>query len=155
MKKVINITFAGLGGQGVLKSTDILGEAAFRAGFDIKKSEVHGMSQRGGSVCSEVRYGRDVASPMVPEGETDFLIVLDETQIPVNRHKLKAGGIMITPADINTECISNKKTLNVALCGALSKHLEIAEEHWLGAIKYFLPEKVHEVNIQTFRATAS
>ena len=81
MAKTTNITVSGLGGQGVLKVTDILAEVLFRAGYDVKKSEVHGMSQRGGSVSSEVRYGEEVASPMVPEGESDFLIVLEPTQI--------------------------------------------------------------------------
>ena len=60
MSKTINIIVAGLGGQGVLKASDIVAEAVFAAGFDVKKSEVHGMSQRGGSVSSEVRYGEDV-----------------------------------------------------------------------------------------------
>ena len=69
MEKTTNVTVAGLGGQGVLTVTDILAEVLFRAGFDVKKSEVHGMSQRGGSVSSEVRFGKSVASPMVPEGE--------------------------------------------------------------------------------------
>ena len=87
MQKVVNITVAGLGGQGVLTVTDIIAEVMFRAGFDVKKSEVHGMSQRGGSVSSEVRYGKEVASPMVPEGESDFLIVMEPTQVEVNRHK--------------------------------------------------------------------
>ena len=96
MQKVVNITVAGLGGQGVLTVTDIIAEVMFRAGFDVKKSEVHGMSQRGGSVSSEVRYGKEVASPMVPEGESDFLIVMEPTQVEVNRHKLKAGGVLIT-----------------------------------------------------------
>ncbi|MCP3965284.1 MAG: pyruvate ferredoxin oxidoreductase [Lentisphaerae bacterium] len=155
MSKVINITFAGLGGQGVLKSTDILGETAFNAGFDIKKSEVHGMSQRGGSVCSEVRYGKEVASPMVPEGESDFLVVLDETQVPVNDYKLKEGGVLITPADINVDALPTKKALNIALCGALSKHLDIAEEHWFEAIKTFLPKKVHEMNFEAFRNSSA
>lgn len=81
MSKITNIMIAGLGGQGVLKASDIVAEAAFEAGFDVKKSEVHGMSQRGGSVTSEIRYGADVASPMIPAGETDYMVVLDDTQI--------------------------------------------------------------------------
>jgi indolepyruvate ferredoxin oxidoreductase beta subunit len=64
--RVTNIVLGGLGGQGVLTASDILADAAFRAGFDVKKSELHGMSQRGGSVSSDVRYGPRVLSPMVP-----------------------------------------------------------------------------------------
>jgi indolepyruvate ferredoxin oxidoreductase beta subunit len=95
--KVTNVVFAGLGGQGVLKASDILSDAAFHAGFDVKKSEVHGMSQRGGSVTSDVRYGREVFSPMVPAGEADYLVVLDSTQVASSRHLLREGGVLIAP----------------------------------------------------------
>ena len=69
MKKTVNVVIAGLGGQGVITASDILSEAAFRSGFEVKKSEIHGMSQRGGSVSSDVRFGEAVLSPMVPAGE--------------------------------------------------------------------------------------
>ena len=95
MEKTTNVTVAGLGGQGVLTVTDILAEVLFRAGFDVKKSEVHGMSQRGGSVSSEVRFGKAVASPMVPEGESDYLIVMEPTQVEVNQYKLRPGGVLV------------------------------------------------------------
>jgi indolepyruvate ferredoxin oxidoreductase beta subunit len=154
MSKIVNITFAGIGGQGVLKASDILAEAAFRSGLDVKKSEVHGMSQRGGSVCSDVRYGEAVSSPMIPEGETDFLVVFDDTQIEVNALKLRKGGVMITPGDIKMDELENKKSLNVALLGALSKHLDISKDILLDAIKSFLPEKLHEVNFKAFETGA-
>ena len=64
-------TFAGIGGQGVILASDLLTVAAFRSGYDVKKSELHGMSQRGGSVSSDVRFGTKVWSPMVPRGEAD------------------------------------------------------------------------------------
>jgi indolepyruvate ferredoxin oxidoreductase, beta subunit len=89
---VKNIVIAGLGGQGVLTASDMLAEAAFRAGFDVKKSELHGMSQRGGSVSSDVRYGEQVLSPMVPAGEADVLLVLEATQIEINRPMLRPAG---------------------------------------------------------------
>ena len=63
----------GVGGQGILLASEILSETFMLAGFDVKKSEIHGMSQRGGSVVSHVRYGKEVFSPMVPEGEGDIL----------------------------------------------------------------------------------
>ena len=150
MQKVVNITVAGLGGQGVLTVTDIIAEVMFRAGFDVKKSEVHGMSQRGGSVSSEVRYGEEVASPMVPEGESDFLIVMEPTQVEVNRHKLKAGGVLITTDDVPMDKLTNPKALNTMMLGALSKHLELADESWLAVIKERLPEKLHALNIEMF-----
>src|ERR1017187_7626908 len=60
--RLINVVVAGLGGQGVLKASDILADVALRAGFDVKKSEIKGMSQRGGSVTSDVRFGQTVLS---------------------------------------------------------------------------------------------
>ena len=152
MAKTTNITVSGLGGQGVLKVTDILAEVLFRAGYDVKKSEVHGMSQRGGSVSSEVRYGEEVASPMVPEGESDFLIVLEPTQIEVNLHKLKAGGVLITTDDVPTDRLKTPKALNTMMLGALSAKMPaIGEELFLEVLKAFLPEKLHELNIEMFR----
>jgi len=71
--KITNILLVGVGGQGILLASEILAETFMLAGFDVKKSEIHGMSQRGGSVVSHVRFGREVSSPTVPEGEGDIL----------------------------------------------------------------------------------
>lgn len=71
--QVTNILLVGVGGQGTLLASEILSETFMLAGFDVKKSEIHGMSQRGGSVVSHVRFGREVFSPTVPEGEGDVL----------------------------------------------------------------------------------
>ncbi len=71
--KITNILLVGVGGQGILLASEILSEAFMLAGFDVKKSEIHGMSQRGGSVVSHVRFGKEVFSPVVPEGEGDIL----------------------------------------------------------------------------------
>ena len=150
MSTIRNVVVAGLGGQGVLKVTDILAEAVFRSGFDVKKSEVHGMSQRGGSVSSEVRYGECVASPMVPAGEADVLAVLDSTQVEVARGVLKADGILITPEDLPLDKLQNPKALNTMMLGAISKHIEIPVETLLEALKANLPEKLHEMNVEMF-----
>lgn len=148
--KVKNVVIAGLGGQGVLKASDILADAAFRAGFDVKKSELHGMSQRGGSVSSDVRYGDAVLSPMVPPGEADVLVVLEETQVEINRPTLRADGVLIGPDILDAKKLENRKSLNVALLGALSTQLEIADEHWLAAMHANLAEKLHKINEQSF-----
>jgi indolepyruvate ferredoxin oxidoreductase beta subunit len=73
MSTVTNILLVGVGGQGILLASEILSEAFMLAGYDVKKSEIHGMSQRGGSVVSHVRFGSEVFSPVVPEGEGDIL----------------------------------------------------------------------------------
>ena len=66
------------------------------------------MSQRGGSVSSEIRFGEKIASPMIPEGESDYLVVLDETQIEVNQHKLKEDGVLISVKDIDMEQVEKQ-----------------------------------------------
>ena len=146
-----NIVIAGLGGQGVLKASDIVADVAFDASLDVKKSEVHGMSQRGGSVNSDIRYGKEVFSPMVPPGEADYLVVLAPDQVEVNLPLLKKGGVLIQPSMVDEEKLSNKKSSNVALLGILSKHLEFTDEQWMGAIKKNLPEKLHEANEEAFK----
>ena len=150
MDKVKNIVIAGLGGQGVLTASDMLAEAAFRAGFDVKKSELHGMSQRGGSVSSDVRYGKQVLSPMVPRGEADVLLILEPTQVEINRPVLRPGGVLIGPDLIAAGALKNRKSLNVALLGAVSTVLDIPQEYWMAAIYANLAEKLHKVNDQAF-----
>jgi indolepyruvate ferredoxin oxidoreductase beta subunit len=146
----VNIVFAGLGGQGVLKASDITADAAFRAGFDVKKSEIHGMSQRGGSVSSDVRFGRLVHSPMVPPGEADFLVVIAPDQVEVNRWQLRGGGVLITPASVDQRALANKKALNVALLGLLSTFVEIPEERWLEAVRANVLERFLDANLAAF-----
>ncbi len=148
--KVTNIVVAGLGGQGVLKGTGILADVALRAGYDVKKSEIKGMSQRGGSVTGDVRFGKEVFSPMVPNGEADFLLVLEPTQVEPNRHLLRPGGVLITPEAINTDTLPHKRTLNVALLGALSAHLPMPEDQWLESLRAGFEETFFEGNKKAF-----
>lgn len=150
--KVTNIVIAGLGGQGALKASDIVADAAFRCGMDVKKSEIHGMSQRGGSVTSDIRFGDCVYSPMVPPGEADVLVVLAPDQVENNRWQLRPGGALIVPGLIDERVLKSKKTLNVALLGALSACLDLPEQQWHAAIRANLPEKVHEMNLDAFAA---
>ena len=151
---VTSVVIAGLGGQGVIKCSDILAEAAMRSGYDVKKAEIHGMSQRGGSVTTDVRFGPKVLSPMISRGEADVLVVLREDQIENNRHLLKAGGrLLVADEAVLTQLsskLSNKKLLNTALLGRLSRELEIPEEHWLAAIRGAFPAELHQPNIEAF-----
>jgi indolepyruvate ferredoxin oxidoreductase, beta subunit len=147
---VTNVVFAGLGGQGVIKASDILAAAALTAGLDVKKSELHGMSQRGGSVTSDVRFGDRVLSPMVPRGEADFLVVLEPTQVEPNLPLLRAGGLMLDPSLIPSDQLTNKRSLNVALLGALSRFVALPADTILAAVKSVLPEKLHAINERAF-----
>lgn len=148
--RVVNVVIAGLGGQGVLKASDILAEAAFAAGFDVKKADVHGMSQRGGSVRSDVRFGPEVFSPMIALGEADFLVVLADDQVENNRAALRAGGTLIDPASVSADQLPNRRSLNVALLGSLSRHLEIDPNAWKEAIAKNLKPALHNDNFSAF-----
>jgi indolepyruvate ferredoxin oxidoreductase, beta subunit len=153
MTKPTNVTIAGLGGQGVILASDILATVAFRAGLDVKKAEIHGMSQRGGSVSTDVRFGAgggEVLSPMIPAGESDFLLVLSTDQIEVNRPALKRAGTLITPDSVPQAQLPNKRTLNIALLGVLSQHLSLPVELWHAVIQASLPERLHDLNLQAF-----
>jgi indolepyruvate ferredoxin oxidoreductase beta subunit len=151
MGRVVNVVVAGIGGQGALKASDILADVACRAGHDVKKAEIHGMSQRGGSVTSDVRFGDEVLSPMVPRGEADFLIALAADQIEVNRPALRPGGVVLGPDLVDEKALPNRRSLNVALLGALSHHLDVPESLWLDAVRAALPERLHELNEKAFR----
>ena len=94
-EQIKNILLVGVGGQGILLASEILSEAAMLAGFDVKKSEIHGMSQRGGSVVSHVRYGTEVFSPIVPEGEGDILFGFELMETCRSLPLLKPGGAVV------------------------------------------------------------
>jgi indolepyruvate ferredoxin oxidoreductase beta subunit len=150
-ERVTNVVVAGLGGQGVIKASDILADVAFRAGLDVKKAEVHGMSQRGGSVTSDVRFGDRVDSPMIPPGEADFILVLAPSEVEVVRPLLAKTGVLIPPDFVDEKALPNRKSLNVALLGALARHLDLPEALWLEAVKAALPERLHQVNEKAFQ----
>lgn len=78
--EVKNILFAGVGGQGILRASDIICEVIMEAGFDVKKSEVHGMAQRGGCVTSHVRYGKKVYSPLAEPGSIQTLVSFEKME---------------------------------------------------------------------------
>ena len=95
MTETKNIMIVGVGGQGTLLTSRILGGLAIEAGFDVKISEVHGMAQRGGSVVTYVRYGEAVAEPIVEEGQADILIAFERLEALRYAHFLKKDGILI------------------------------------------------------------
>lgn len=90
-----NIMIVGVGGQGTLLTSRVLGGVILQAGFDVKLSEVHGMAQRGGSVVTFVRFGDKVAEPIVEEGRADVLIAFEKLEAARYAHYLKKDGVLI------------------------------------------------------------
>ena len=91
-----NILLCGVGGQGTLLASNLLAECAMEAGFDVKKSEIHGMAQRGGSVVSHVRFGERICSPIIRKGECDILLAFEELEALRWTEFLKPNGLVIT-----------------------------------------------------------
>ena len=106
--KTVNVSLVGVGGQGIILTADILAKTAAIAGFDVKKSEIHGMAQRGGSVASSVRFGERVCSPIIPAGESDLLVAFDRLEALRCAPQLKAGGkalvndVYLTPVTVSS-----------------------------------------------------
>ncbi|MBQ7400841.1 MAG: 2-oxoacid:acceptor oxidoreductase family protein [Lentisphaeria bacterium] len=148
--KVTNVMFAGIGGQGIIRASDMLTEAAFRMGCDVKKSELHGMSQRGGSVSSDVRFGEKVASPMIPAGEADYMIAVSADQIEVCAAFLNENTVIIRDEDI-PEDYRASRMMNIAMLGVLNRYLAFPEELWIDLIRENFSGTVAEENITAFR----
>lgn len=115
--KVTNILLVGVGGQGIILASEIMADVFMEAGYDVKKSEVHGMAQRGGSVSTHVRFGRKVYSPLIKEGEADIFVAFEELEalrylsylgrrpsILLNEQRLNPPGVSLGnedyPADV-------------------------------------------------------
>ena len=92
---VKNIMVVGVGGQGTLLTSRIIGKTALSQGYDVKLSEVHGMAQRGGSVVTFVRFGEKVSEPVVEEGQVDILIAFEKLEALRYAHFLKKDGIIV------------------------------------------------------------
>jgi len=95
-KENTNILISGVGGQGVMLFSDMLSEIAMNEGLDVKKSEVHGMAQRGGSVTSHIRFGPKVYSPLIEEGTADFLVSFEKLEALRYLHFLSPKGVLLT-----------------------------------------------------------
>ncbi len=95
MVKEYNIVITGVGGQGILTAANLLGWAALHAGYKVRVGEVHGMSQRFGSVIAYVRFGEDVYGAMVPEGKADVILAFEPVEALRYINYLKEGGLVI------------------------------------------------------------
>ena len=166
-----NIMIVGVGGQGSLLASKLLGQILLSEGYDVKVSEVHGMSQRGGSVVTYVRFGEKVYSPIIDKGEADYIvsfelleaarymeylkpgghIVVNTQQIDLIE-KMEQGGAVVNAMDalsIATEAGSSK-AVNIALMGRLSKLFDFSEQAWMDALEACVPPKFLELNKKAF-----
>ncbi len=150
-----NILYAGIGGQGIILASEITCEVLLKAEYDVKKSEVHGMSQRGGSVKSDIRFGSKVYSPLIPDGRTDILVAFHPTELERNKPFLKSGGTIISVSDEDSALIPHPKVANIFLMGKLSCHLPVDSKIWEGVIKDKVPQEFVEENLDAFNAGVS
>ena len=106
--KTFNVSLVGVGGQGILLTADLLARTAAIAGMDVKKSEIHGMAQRGGSVISQVRFGSEVASPIIQTGTSDVLVAFDRLEALRWSHLLsKDGAVLLNNLDLEPITVSS------------------------------------------------
>ena len=106
--KTMNVSLVGVGGQGILLTSDILAKTAALAGLDVKKSEIHGMAQRGGSVISQVRFGEKVYSPIIRDGASDLLVSFERLEALRWRHLLAVdANVLINDADMTPVTVSS------------------------------------------------
>ena len=174
-----NIMIVGVGGQGSLLASKLLGRLLLTRGYDIKVSEVHGMSQRGGSVVTYVRFGDKVYSPIVDKGEADFIVSFELLEAARYTEDLKPGGKIVTstqqinpmpvitgaaqyPAELVAkiqaagmdidafDALALAEQANIVLMGRLSKYFDFSEEEWMTAIEQSVPAKFLQLNKKAF-----
>ena len=164
MKK-LDLLITGVGGQGVILASDIIGETALAAGYDVKKTDTLGMAQRGGSVISHVRIAPKVWSPLVREGEVDLFLAFEQLEATRWAHYLRPGGIAIInkqaipplaislghehyPGDEEISDILKRRTDRIYLIDGIKRAMELGNVRtfnifMLGCVSLFAPFKVN------------
>ncbi len=165
-----NIFLAGVGGQGILLASEVLSHAFLLSGADVKKSEVHGMAQRGGAVTTHLRFGERVYSPLIEPGTADLLIAFEKLEALRFLHMLRAGGVAlvntqeIPPAPVSSgqerypdriedrlRAAADRVYLVDALTAALTLHeIRAVNIVMTGAASHFLPlpEAAYEASLR-------
>jgi indolepyruvate ferredoxin oxidoreductase beta subunit len=163
--KLINVLVAGVGGQGNILASDIIGEVAIAAGYDVKKTDTLGMAQRGGAVVSHVRIAPEVYSPLIREGEVDILLAFEKLEAARWSHYLRRGGAAIVnnhalpplSVSIGNERYPNDKEINDILkrstdrayfvegtyCARMLGNPRVLNMFMLGCLSLLLPFKVY------------
>jgi indolepyruvate ferredoxin oxidoreductase beta subunit len=166
VKHVTNVVICGVGGQGIILASDVLCSAAFYQGRDVKKSEVHGMAQRGGSVITHVRFGPKIYSPLIEEGRADFILAFEKLEALRYINYLKRKGVVIVddreippmsvlvgsatyPADIDQR-LKRHGVVHPVEATRLANFMGFAERSWHAAIRDCVKEKFVDLNIAAF-----
>ena len=161
----LDLLITGVGGQGIVLASDIIGEAALAAGYDVKKTDTLGMAQRGGSVVSHVRLARHVWSPLIKEGEVDILLAFEKLEAArwaqylhpgaiaiVNNHALPPLSVNLGnehyPSDEEITNILRQRSERIYFVNGTSRVREMGNIRtlnmfMLGCISLFLPLKIH------------
>lgn len=167
-----NLFLAGVGGQGILLASEVLCEAFLLGGYDVKKSEVHGMAQRGGAVTTHLRYGKKVHSPLIEPGAADLLIAFEKMEALRFAHFLSPeGAALVNAQEIYPPSVATGKerypagieerlrgfTPNLFVVDALAAALSLNEVRavnivMVGAVSRFLP-LAEETYVEALRAT--
>ncbi len=134
-----NIVITGVGGQGILTAANLLGWAALRAGYKVRVGEVHGMSQRFGSVIAYVRFGEDVYGAMVPEGKADVILSFEPVEALRYINYLKKGGLVFTNA---RPIPPVQVSMGLATYPSLDEIKKVVEEDFEGKFMAFDAEKL-------------
>ena len=146
--ETVNIMIVGVGGQGSLLASKMLGHLLVQQGYDVKVSEVHGMSQRGGSVVTYVRFGEKVYSPIIDKGEADYIVSFELLEAARWIEYLKPTGRDCLAL---AEQAGSTKAVNMVLMGRLSKYFpDIPQEAWQASLEANVPAKVLELNKVAF-----
>ena len=157
-----NVMIVGVGGQGSLLASKLLGALLIGRGYDVKVSEVHGMSQRGGSVVTYVRFGDKVCSPVISTGEADFIVSFEQLEAARYLDCLKQDGKIIVNAQKQgvfvdsidalalAQQAGNAKSVNIVLMGRLAKYFDIPYDAWIDEIRRIVKPQFVDVNLKAF-----
>ena len=179
MSSATTVLLCGVGGQGTVLAADLLARTALASGYDVKVSEIHGMSQRGGAVTTVVRFGTEPVATMVADaGCADCVVSFETTEALRNLPFVREGGYLLVadeaikplpvltgkasmPANAREKLEAAGATLipagpiaaeNVVLLGALATRLDFSEEVWEQVVSQRVPQKTIEANMRAFRA---
>ena len=144
--KMMNVLIAGVGGQGTLLASRVFGKYAELCGLDCKLSEIHGMSQRGGSVVTHVRIGEKIYSPVIWEGGADMIIAFETLEAARAKHYLKQGGILL---------VNEEKILPMPCITGVAKYPEGLKESLKAEIEntYFVKAQEWALEAGSAKAT--